>query len=325
MKKLAVSFSEMGHVYLVGFSNFNTPKTQFVTFGYKNSSVWRRLLELAKFLRKVKPDLLVVQHPLLLVFSLWFPTVYDVQENYRLNFLFNPAYSSPSKYLLAWAVGIWERFFGLFVKKFLYAEEIYASQLKFRPYSILENKFEGSQSQFQAASERVFLLCGTISRLFGLEEAFAFFERAELRFPESRLRVLGHLVEPQLLGKLKEKASQNPKISLEVSLEPLPHGLILQAMAQSWFVLLPHLPNPCIQDKIPTKVFECLAMQKPMLAQRGHRFAELIEKNRAGLALDWSELESNFPNLEQSFYTQPLSLNPFWEKQELLKAIEGLY
>ncbi len=322
MKKLAFSLQPAYKVLLIGSHSNNTTSADFVTLPHSSLNIFSILLEVAVKLIKNKPDLLIVQHPLLLIFSPFFRCMYDVQENYRLNFLHNPAYKSPQKYLLAFGVAALEWMYQPFVCKFILAEKVYARQLKFKNAFVLENKFLGGLPDCQVPERLKFLVCGTISRLFGVERAVLFFERVHQLLPESELEVCGHLVEPALGKWLEDRAQRNPAIKLCLSTAPVEHELLLRKMAACSFVVLAHAPNPCIEGKIPTKVYECLALRKPMIAQIGHEFSDLIVSCDAGFVLDFENIsEDIFPKLFLDYYRKPLSINPFWQRDEFWKVV----
>ncbi len=288
---------------------------------------WGRFWQAYRRIGEFSPDWVIIQHPILLPLAWvwrrsWF--AYDVQENYALNLLHNPAYRYPTKYLKATMIRLIERMTIHRISVFFLAEQVYALQLRFPRSVVVENRCwpEGLPERRPAAYP-VLLVCGTISRLFGADRAVRFFERLQKHFPEVILEVVGHGVEADLVDWLHQKAVANPAIKLQISPKPMEHPILLRSMARAWFLLLPHPRNPCTAGKFPTKLYEALAIGVPVLAQAGHDFAQLVETHQAGLVIDFED--SNTETIARQMKNHNLwvktALNPFWEKEVVLRCL----
>jgi hypothetical protein len=68
-------------------------------------------------------------------------------------------------------------------------------------------------------------------------------------------------------------------------------------MLQSHAVLLPYKSNKSTENRIPTKVFECLSLGIPMIANECQIWSEIIKDLNAGLCIDFENYNFEIFNL----------------------------
>lgn len=252
-------------------------------------------------LLEIQPDLVIFTHPRLLSLSKWVKNtlksklVYDVQENYYLNQLhLSRIPFFPIKWLRATNTRLKEKWASAYIDGFILAEKVYLKQLAFikeKETIVFENKVQKSLIYSLEPSKNresdnlpVFLLTGTISKLYGLIEFIKFtnyFSNQELKF-----KAYGHLTISNDAVSL-QNLSRNKQVCIEYSLQNIPYSSILAEIKKCDAVLNLQPSNPAIDGKIPSKVYEAIAFQKPIIVNKELSWAEFIVKNGFGLAVDY--------------------------------------
>lgn len=299
-----------------------------------------------RFLLKVlrlEPDMLVVcTHELLLMALLakyitGCTLVYDVQENYVLNIESNTTYKGWKQKLVSLLVKIEEKWSRNSIDQFWLAEACYLYEMSIPTDKavILQNKAlsytETKSISFLERGKIRLLFTGTIAEETGIWEAFALAEQLHQRDSRFELTVVGCCHQPELLEKLKKKASQWPFVIFDVSDTPIVYCKVQEAMSKADIGLVLYRPQLNFQDKMPTKVYEYTAMGLVIVStftlllsnfyrlyQNGILFYD--EKDFAEIFIKELQGKVFYPNGNQPL--EPL----LWEseKQKLLEAVKSL-
>lgn len=199
--------------------------------------------------------------------------IYDVHEDYAANIRAAQHYPTWLRRPLAWLVRCWERLAMYWVDQVSYAEICYDNLLQVKPnrYAILPNTFSPKAAigiASVAIPEQPYLLyTGTIAKEWGLFEAIDVWEQINIQQPMS-LIVAGHTYRQEILDKLQAHIERSPfreRFQLIGGDSYVPYVDILHliqhcVMGIGLYHLLPH-----IQGKIPTKFYEYMAYNKPLL------------------------------------------------------------
>lgn len=327
-EKIATSLGNTNKydINIIGFKSKNIPASPCVTihpeFSFRRKS-FKRLaapFKIGEKLIKLKPELVIVTCAELLVVTCLYKIlfgcriIYDVQENYFRNFLYSGAYSRLLKYPVAVLVRLLEYATAPLIDQFFLAEHIYARQLHFigKRFIVLENKAllpEGFKKASKPQSEQYrFLYCGTITRHYGALEAITFYKNLQKLFPEATLTIIGHAPEPRFFSEVRNAATNYPGIFLLGDGGIIPHSEILKEMSSTDFVLLPYHSGPNVEGRIPTKLYECLAHEIPVIIPENASWSYLILENNAGIMHDFKGKIQ--PELIESIRTYS-----FFEKQ----------
>jgi len=157
-------------------------------------------------------------------------------------------------------------------------------------------------------------------------EGIKFFTEFAKTTPTIRLKIIGYCANKYLHQKLNDIAKTNSKISLGIESNPVAHYKIERAIMDSNFGLLPYQKNQSIQGKWPTKIYEYMAYQLPIIIQENETWNRFIQDHNVGVAINFANLDlPNIPNfLEREFYTNPLPNNIYWSSEEptLLSVVE---
>ena len=310
-------------------------------FNFHRLSLKRFLapLKIFNLLLKLKPELIIVTCTDLLIVSILnkilFGTkiIYDIQENYYRNIIYSGAYSTVIKYPLAWIVRITEMLSAPLVDKFILAEKIYSKQLHFTSSKsvVVENMAlipkDLSISKSNSNSEIVLLYSGTISAHYGIFEAIELVQRLKNVNNNISLRILGYASQTHIRNKLIKLTEGLNFISIIGIDRLVPHDQILTEMNNVDFCILPYQFNQSTSGRIPTKLYECLAMEKPVIINSNETWNNIIEQNNAGIIYDFNaSLEFPEDKLNQTFYGKNRSNQYKWENNsaEIVDTVKNL-
>lgn len=331
---------------IIGFSGKIHEQENGVNFFSSQSSFQsksKRLFSQLRFIRlliQVKPKILICctyeYLPIVALFKNWlkYKLVYDVQENYVANLDLNPLLTAKAKARAT-----------LFIQKsesvkcidlFLFAEKCYATEMpEKKPFLVLENSFSGPSKtimpfRFPLRKGYKFVITGTITPAFGILNAVNWFKVVLKEFPESQLKIIGHLTLSEFGEELSQACLNVPEIEFKVSDDPIPHEQIIQAMTKADFALLPYRNLPAIKDKFPTKLFEAAALGIPVLITPNENWENFLRPFSGGFPIDFSIPEDagfQFRRaLEKEYFiAQPCNIvNWDSQKEEFLRVIQDL-
>lgn len=330
----------------MGFSQIpieNCEDENFYTSLSKPNSAWGRIASQIRFLRillKVKPKILIsCTYDYLPIASFFkgifgYKLVYDVQENYVKNLELNPSLSPDKKTRFSRIIRRMEGVNG--VDLFLLAEKCYAEEMpEKRPFLILENKFAGeikAKIPFKIPEKEGydFLISGTLSPAFGTVEAIHWFKEILKKFPDSRLRIIGHCTLPSYGITVQKACEKVSNIQLNLSNTPIPHEEIIATYSGVDFAILPYQNREAIKDKMPTKLFESAALGVPVLIGGNPKWLDFLTPYSGGFPIDFFDLEQasyHFKTaLNQEYFTQSPGNSILWKSQhrDFISAISSL-
>ncbi|MBN3581983.1 glycosyltransferase [Algoriphagus aestuarii] len=348
-EKLGISLRETNRydLNIIGFSK----KKQENLEGFKcfpsiigKSTKWKRVLSQLRFLKTlliVRPKILVCcTYEYLIIASvlkpfLSFKLIYDVQENYLVNLDLNPSLSPFQKSRASQIIRKSESVTG--IDFYFLAEECYTLEMpEKKPNLILENKFAGkirlkTASDYSQKKDFRFLISGTITPAFGILDGIHFFNSISEKYPGSTLRIVGHVPLKNFQKTIESEAKKNPFIRLQIDSNPVEHALILEEITKADFTLLPYQNLPAIKDKMPTKLFESLALGTPVLVSKNEKWESFLSQYQAGFGIDFSSGEDAVLTFEQILQKQFFIKSPdqeiLWSSQEkeFLQVISSLH
>jgi len=281
-EKIGQTLASRDEVHIVGYPSKNFPSFSDVHFHPSNRferiSVSRLLVPI-QVLRKIfsfRPSLLIVTtHELLgiaLIAKLFLPLkiIYDVQENYFRNLLYTKSYPFFIRWLLAIYVRTIEWLSHPFINQFFLAERAYQSEISFIPEKksiVLENKYKGTTKSVQRNLKDGirFLFSGTLAESTGvftaIELAKQFFELDH----RITLTIVGHCAHAETRRKLSSLLTDKPYITLLGGDALVPHQDILREIEIAHVGIIAYPRNPSTENSMPTKLYEYLALQLPIL------------------------------------------------------------
>jgi hypothetical protein len=333
-------------INIIGFSTKNETdekNIKFSTLFCKQRNHYSRSfsnLKLLKILFRDKPDVIILSTfellPAGVLSKFFFKTqlIYDIQENHYLNIQLNLTQSGIGKFLSKSLVNIIESCSKPWIDHFFFAEACYPDELPtLVPYTVLENKFFGENCPATSAKELKghqsrFLISGTLTKVYGILGGIQWFKKINEQYPETTLHIIGHATMPAYQTQIESLAKGHPSISLEISESPIPYASILKAYHHADIILMPYYQIPSIQPKIPSKLYESIALLKPCLFSPNQIWKSFVARYPAGMEIDFTDLsnaQENFQDfLKQTYFVNLPGKEVLWKSQEqdFLEVIE---
>ncbi|WP_296622652.1 glycosyltransferase [Marivirga sp.] len=305
-------------------------------FKFKRNSIKRLMAPflVLKIYLKLKPQLIIVNTPELLwlmyLIRILFgvKTIYDIRENYRFNIKQNQIYSGAIKSFATLFIRINESLSKYFTDGFFLAEEIYEKQLNFirkKHYIKLLNKSVIPQKQgiypieYSNHKSLKFIYSGTIGKEYGTLEAIHFCKKLYKTNPTITLIIIGYSSDYQYLKLVKTAIREVKFIQLKTSDKPIPQSRIISEIKDSDIALLPYQLNPNISGRFPTKIYDYLALEIPMIIPPHPQWKAYLDHFQAGCSVDFIKPDIDNFNKEffsKSFYIKSPGNEIKWESQE---------
>lgn len=296
-------------------------------------------------LLKVKPQVLVVNSPELLIVSVLskiffgFRLIYDVRENYSLNYLHAKTIKKPFNWLIAFAWKGIETLATYYCNEIFLAELCYQKELSWAKRGIvLQNKVSPIYQAYINSCESTpkpirikgfnFLYSGTISEHYGIWEAIQFIEEFVKIHPEATLTIAGYAAQKDVQSQLLELSKTRAHIRLVGITKLIPHKEVMAHIETADILILPYQTNLATKNRIPTKYFEGLLMLKPLLLSDSFSKLSLFSNNLTGLSFNFSNINAkevcvitNALLSEAFYYESPLPYCLWLEEGVLLNSI----
>lgn len=325
-------------INIIGFSLKKEPEEENIKFHSvfsKNKNDISRPLAGARFLRKlfqIKPKLVIVTTfellpaAILAKWMLGFALVYDLQENHVLNLSQNKTMSGWKKDLSKAFVFLVESCSKPFIDHYFFAEKVYLKEFPtIKTPTLLPNKYYGPVKVIMPVSlasgkNLRFLLSGTLTEVYGILEGIEWFKSVSAYYPQATLTVIGHVPMQGYYQKLFEATADQRSIQFQGSENPIPYSAILKAYNEADIVLLPYRQIPSISPKIPSKMYESIALGKPCLFQANAEWENIFSVYPAGKAIGFKDLTLSQQNLNDFLKATYFDLKPgdevLWKSDE---------
>ncbi|MDN3670745.1 glycosyltransferase [Echinicola jeungdonensis] len=348
--KLAISLRETNkyQINIIGFLRKNPPKLSNIEFtaifGRHRLHPLRLLAPFIFFLKlkNYKPDLVIVT-----TYELLWPSIlakvlfgnkliYDLQENYSKNVNFHQTLPILFRRLVVKGIQIMEKSSQPYVDHYFFAEECYIKEFpQIKNWTLLENKYQGKPVQSAPISlarkeSLQFLISGTLTPAYGIENAFYWFKELAKENPSYQLHVIGHVPLKDFKNELEKLGQNHNQIHLRLAQRPVPYPDIKKQLLNADILLLPYLQSPAIMPKIPTKLYEALALNIPVLTTKNPRWEKLLDRYKAGIGIDFSNPKNAKNDLDrlinQPLYTHLPGKEVTWasEEEKLIQVVDGL-
>lgn len=207
-----------------------------------------------------------------------------------------------------------------FIHHFLLAEKGYASELNFAaPATILQNKLPravaSAYSSVRTGHSKL-IFTGTLARTSGVFDAIEIAKQLYAIDNSYSLTIIGYCAITETLTEIRNEIKNASFITLIGGDTLVPHHKILQAISQADLGIIIYPLNPSTQSSIPTKLFEYLALQLPVIIRHNAESHQLVEVYKAGIVL---EKDINYSQLSVSIKSLRISTSTpnevFWEKE----------
>ncbi|MBT1705404.1 glycosyltransferase [Chryseosolibacter indicus] len=287
---------------------------------------------------KLKPALFIITtHELLLVSSIaklltGCKIIYDVQENYERNILYTNAFPPVIRGVISRYVGVKQLLLSRFVDHFFLAEKSYEQELSFlgNRKTILENKLMSAPINKRERKNHSFnlLFSGTLAESTGVFTAIQIAIGLHQLSSKVRLTIIGYAAKGHTLKEIRQLAESHSFITLIGGDNLVPHKQILEYIDNSDFGIIAYPPNPSTAGSVPTKLYEYIGRQLPIILINHTPWVDFCKQYNAAVVFNYAEIDypTLFNQMNQSdFYTiDPKEV--FWQSEEpkLLKAVKTI-
>ena len=246
--------------------------------------------------------------------------VWDMHEDYVANILYADYYSDGSRKQLAARVANLQQDFCKWGDGLVLAEECFHSVLDFpaERTAIVRNKFQLPTSAIAAENTQMampMMVCtGTIAEDWGVFRAIELWKALNKR-QKVALVIAGHAQDGTILAKIEEAVAASglgKQFLLLGGKEYLPFETIVQWIRSSTFGIALYDPKQNIKDRIPTKFYEFMAQNKPLVFSKNPAWDALNARLNFGLSVDWPLEDRDLDAIEAKLLHQDAIQS--WEK-----------
>lgn len=345
-EKIGLSLQQTNRyaVNIIGFESKNLPEHSeivfYPAFSFSNKS-WKRLLatiQLLNYLHKIGPKLIIATTFEVLIAAIVFKItnrgkdikiVYDVQENYALNFITNRKKTYTVR-IIAHGIRWIEKISQRFVSLNILAEKNYTKEISYfrDPTLVIPNAFKTIHYEqalsvclppnFVHKSPKL-VFNGTISEIYGIKQSLEFADALHEFFPGLLLIIVGHVTNTKLLKDLLSYTKSRAYIYVYISKNPLPHNEIIELVKISDFGIVAHQPVASIKNCFPTRIYEYMALQKPFFLQQHPYWTNYCDPWNCSINLDFNDFDAEriAIQLNKTFYTDGTPDDILWENMSL--------
>ena len=348
-EKMGMSLSNSGlyDVFVVGFPSVSKrvfPGIQQISLqSFPRLSMQRAWAkwEVLRIILRLKPDVVIFNtHELILpsilakILVADLAIVYDIRENYYRNILHAGSFSRLLRWPLAWYVRFKEKLLAPAVNHFLLAERAYEQEIKFHRsgWTVLENKAtllpEVPPVHKHEPGKIRLLFSGTLAESTGVYKAIQIARELNRLDASVSLTIMGHAAAKAVRENILEEVKHNNFIQLIGGENLVPHSEILNCIQQSDAGILIYPRSPHTMNSHPTKLYEYLHAQLPIILDREWPWTNEYEAADPFILINM--VQPNYPALlndlkTKAFYpTAPVNVTWASEEPRLLNALRNL-
>ncbi len=327
--------------HLIGFETKNdlknAPKNIFFypIFNFSRLS-FRRLFANFRFyqlLKKIKPTHLIICSVELLPSAVFFAQkyniilIYDLQENFYANILYSNTYPFIFRKIIANFIRSIEKWAHKTIHTYLVAEKIYIKEMSFiEPKGIiLENKTTIIPTNIHKNTQKKlpnkYIIAGTLGESYGIFLGIDWAIEIQRKIPNFSLTIIGNCAKKSDFQKLEKIAKKYIWIKFLADTKPIPHSIIIENIQKNDILLMPYLPEKHLLQRIPTKFYEGLALQKIMLVQKNIYWQDFFSQFnfKSSIFIDFNSPEDyDFDNNNFEFFYKNFDFPAFifWENEK---------
>lgn len=347
-EKIALSLAKANKydIKIIGFSAKSTVPAKHIQF-YPifnfNRLSWGRVIASITFfktLKLIKPDLVIFNTHELIIPSILYKlfygkkVIYDVRENHFRNILFTKSFPLIFRPILAMWVRAKEYILGPWIDHFFLAEKYYQNEIHFTKnrHIILENKAIKSEQNrpklHEKNSKTELLFSGTLAESTGVFNAINLAKKLHKIEPVIRLKIIGYSPRKEVINRIKLEVENHEYISLIGGHILVDHERVIEEIISSDFGIISYPTNKSTINSTPTKLYEYLSHQLPLLVQKHHKWDGICKQYQAGISIDFNHCDVNLLLDEmkhQVFYPNGVGEDFFWnsEEEKLINFIQN--
>lgn len=350
---LSLHRSNKYEVNIIGFQTKNKSLCSEIrmiqAFRFSRLSIHRFFAPI-KFFRtalSIKPALLIISTHELIIPAVLYKLVYskarlvyDVQENYYRNMLHQGGFSKPITLVLAIWIRAKELVSKLFFGKYILAEESYTKEFSFSNAKnvIVLNKYypishttsnQANKSSSTTISNIKLIYSGTIHEVYGIHQTIGL-AKGLAEILNIDLLVIGSTKINDTLKYLVKLNKKYSWLTLNIDSDPIPHQEIIASIQQADFGIVSHQPVPSIANCFPTRIYELMAFQKPILLQDHPLWTNYCNRWDSAIAFDFNHVDAAWvaeQMTKRTFYQHGQPDDIYWksEEEKLLSSLDGIF
>lgn len=306
-EKMGLSLAKTNkyNVNIIGFSVKNIPKEELITFhpifNFPRLSAQRLFAgkKCYSLLKKLQPEVLIINTHELLLTGIWYKLfnktklIYDVRENYYRNILHTATFPRLVKPILASWVRFKEYLSHLFVNHYFLAEQYYEQEFSFTKgkSTVLENKYYPLVNHIPIGerdhSKLKLLFSGTLAKSTGVFHAIKLAKSLHAIDQSISLDIIGYSPIPQLTDRVNSEIKPLNYIHLIGGNELISHHEVITKIKEASFGIICYPYNKSTINSTPTKLYEYLANQLPIIIQNHPKWEAICNENLAGIVIDF--------------------------------------
>ncbi|MFT6134068.1 MAG: glycosyltransferase involved in cell wall biosynthesis [Cyclobacteriaceae bacterium] len=289
-------------VNIIGIESKNLPTDHsnilFHTLPNSGRSLKSRLknsLQYIRYIRKIQPHILIITSPgLLLISSLLIKKrrmkwVYDIQEDYYKNIIYQRIYPVAIRHILATLIRLTEsiclkRIDTVFLAEKCYQKELNSLTKRIDTYT-LENK-STTLSNKKIRTKTNFLrlvFTGTISHYAGIKNAVKIYQALKANGNNTSLTIVGICHTKQLRDELRNLSTADSNIQVIGINNFVEHNELIGYLQKADLAIIGYETNEINKEKAPSKLYEYLTHGIPFIVQKDSYWHTI--SNNAGLAI----------------------------------------
>ncbi|MDH5476051.1 MAG: glycosyltransferase [Cyclobacteriaceae bacterium] len=343
-EKIGVSLAATNNydVNIIGFQTNTVEKHSKITFhplfNFKRISFSRLFcgIKFYKQLIKLSPNLIIINtHELLwpsIIFKIIHKSkvIYDVQENHYRNLLYTASFPIIIRHFLALYVRGKEYISARFIEHFFLAEKHYLSEINFikNRFTILENKCKidlaTDRKKSKKTDEIKLIFSGTLAESTGVFGAIKLAKKLHEISKNISLTIIGYSPKSSTINRIKKETNNVNFISLKGGDQLINHSDILTEINRSNFGIIYYPTNKSTINSIPTKLYEYLACELPILLQHHKEWERVCDKYKASVLVNFEQINTEHLldlMYTTTFYPNGVGTELLWktEEEKLLK------
>lgn len=347
--KMGTSLAQSGEyeAFIVGYPSSlsaSAPGIQFISLSpFKRLSFrrWKAKWQVFRRVWSLKPSILIFStHELLfpaVLLKILINTriVYDVRENYYRNILLSGSFPRMIGWPLALLVRFQEKLLAPSVDHFFLAEKAYEREFKFhrRGWTVIENKAQVSRRPRHNDSVKIpgairLLFSGTLAESTGVFRAITLAKELHDLEPSITLTIIGYAALKADRKRIHQEINSCQFIDLIGGDTLVPHLNILESIQNSDFGIMAYPLSNHSSNSHPTKLFEYLDAQLPIILERHWPWTKEYEQYEPFVFINFSK--PDYTTLLRELETKKFYLKApdeiSWKSEEtkLLKSLWNL-
>lgn len=344
---LTISQAKKYEINIIGFYTKNLVKHDNINF-YPifnfNRLSFKRLFSSISYLRKlisINPKVVIIMTHELLLPSVLYKILYggklfyDIRENYFLNIKHTYAFPILVRQVIALWVRLKELMCTPFINHFFLAEKVYIKELHFtkNKRSIIQNKASRYISKVTLGKdfkneELRLIFSGTLADSTGVFQAIRLHQNLLDFFPKCQLKIIGFCPDHNTYFRLQKEVNSSVQTQLIGGDKLVDHEIIINEISTSDFGIIYYPKNRANNHSIPTKLYEYVAAQLPIITEPKSQFIELLDHYPAAIYHDFNgqniDVVANQISSKEFYKIKPKS-EVLWEGEalQLLKVLNS--